>query len=695
MSQNPMASPEEHAPEKHAPIPIKINGIELDPNKPAVRALGLGVGNAAGSNHVLIQTKDYLSKENKEAFEKLKVEPEELVSEKTYLCRFEPDDLDEVRKLDFVTWAGVYGSQFVVAPDLRPGSSAATSAATQSSSQAHEVDVVFHGDPGESKDTLIKAVVKAAHVHQEAIHDENDKIRLVLQDTYLNDVARLDAVRAILPVVQKKLFNEVARSILMGQGDIATERDLMKGELALRGDGEIICVADTGIDVHHAAFRSRVLPPRAWGRNADNSTSERTDDPDGHGTHVSGSVLGDGTYHKSDTEIVHVQGTAPGARLLMQSLLDDSGGLGGIPADVSNLFEEARKAGARVHTNSWGPTQAGLPYSYENAGSQIDSFIKKNPEMVICFAAGNEGIDRDRNGIVDFKQIGMYAAAKNSITVGASESYRPEQRLAYGRFDYQAGPLRSDVTANNSMGMAAFSNRGPSREGRIKPDIVAPGTCILSAKSSLALAGTTWGRSNDPSWMYEGGTSMACPLVAGGCALIRQALRTQKPDPSAALVKALLINGAVELKGQYLPSEAGPSPNFSSGWGRVNLSESIAMATYASDDDETALGCMEGTALADGGSFSRTVDISSEGKTLKVTLVWTDLPGDLLQNDLALSVKVGDVERQGNPTPDRKNNVEQIVWSAIPAKKAIITVRVKHLVQIRGFQDYALAWKLS
>ena len=694
MSQNPVTTPEQSSEQNPAPIPITINGIQLDPNAPAVRALGLGIGDAANTKYVLVQTKGDLDKDKKKILQDLKVELEELISDRTYLCRFVPNDLDAVRGLDFVTWASAYGSQFVVAPDLRSNPSTASvgpgAAVAQSTSQAHEVDVVFHENHEKQKDELISAVARAARVQPEAQKGGRDKVRLLVQDRYFSDVARLDEVRAILPVVQNKLYNDVARNILMGKGDVATDNDLMYGNNKLRGKEEIVAVADTGIDSNHVAFTGRILREVAWGRTGQNGAPGKTDDPDGHGTHVSGSVLGDGTYSTSAGEKHQVQGTAPEAKLFMQSVLDDEGNLGGLPNNVSKLFDEAYKSGARVHTNSWGPTTSGLAYTTGDSGPQIDKFVRNHPDMVICFAAGNEGIDADRNGIVDFKQIGMYAAAKNNITVGASENFRPENGLDYGKFGYQGLPLRSDVTANNSMGMAAFSNRGPSKEGRIKPDVVAPGTCILSAKSSLAVAGTTWGRSDDPKWMFEGGTSMATPLVAGGCAIIRQALKATKPNPSAALVKALLINGAVELKGQYLPSEAGPSPNFSSGWGRVNLDESVQMAAYASEP--AALGCFEGAPLEDDGSYTRDVEIKESSKTLKVTLVWTDLAGALLQNDLALSVAVAGATRQGNPTSSRKNNVEQIVWTNIPSGTAKVAVNVKRL--IRDGQDFALAWKV-
>lgn len=107
-------------------IPISINGNVLDPNTPSFRGTnGFGVGDSVGSNYILVQTSDHLSKKNKEELKEKEVEIEELVSDKTYLCRFNPDSLDKVRKLAFVEWASVYGTNFVVDPALKQTSTAA------------------------------------------------------------------------------------------------------------------------------------------------------------------------------------------------------------------------------------------------------------------------------------------------------------------------------------------------------------------------------------------------------------------------------------------------------------------------------------------------------------------------------------------------------------------------------------------
>ena len=182
---------------------------------------------------------------------------------------------------------------------------------------------------------------------------------------------------------------------------------------------------------------------------------------------------------------------------------------------------------------------------------------------------------------------------------------------------------------------------------------------------------------------------MATPLVAGCAAVLRETLvKNGLPNPGAALVKALLVNGAVELPGQYSPSEAGPSPNVNSGFGRVDLAGSVILPGPAPD-----AGFGEGGPLKQGDEDTIGVDIpgappdhgqkhgvkgaapAAASVTFKVTLVWTDPPGAALQNDLDLIVRLpSGEERHGNmgtsPKFDRVNNVEQVVWTGIPAGPA-------------------------
>jgi serine protease AprX len=669
---------------------ITINGNTLDPDAPvhARKTLGAAVDNAADSNYILIQTKEPLKKSQKEELANLKVGIKEYVSENTYLCYYEPEDLEPVRSLDYVAYSNIYPSMFVVNPSLKtagaPGVHDGTAPLqTSMSSRTRTVDVVLHRDC--KFEDCKSDIARVAHIDADDVKGCKGKVRLTLQERYLDDVAKIDNVQLIEEVHGNKLFNNVARRILKVE-------NVTVNSTKLTGKGQIVAVGDTGVDSAHPAFKGRIKKAIALGRPG------KTNDSDGHGTHVCGSVLGSDTLQGGGGPI---QGTAPEAELVMQSLLDSQGGLGGIPDDLVNLFKPAYDLGARVHNNSWGSVTPGL--AYDESCRELDQFVIDHPDMVICFAAGNDGVDRDRNGVIDLRQVGSQAVAKNILTIGASENDRPELTVAYGVRGgggvdprYSARPIFGDRYANNPDGMAAFSNRGLSREQRYKPDVVAPGTCILSARSSLVEDEEFYGRSPDPNYKFESGTSMACPLASGCAAVIRQFLVANPPSgvgssysPTAALVKAVIINGAVELPGQYSPSEAGPSPNPASGWGRISVQDSALVASATA-------GYGEGGPLEEDGTFDIDVNVSGGGNTLKVTLVWSDPPGAMLQNDLDLTVTAGGSERHGNmgsrPGFDRINNVEQVNWTNVPSGQAKITVSAFRLTS--DSQSFAYAWKL-
>jgi serine protease AprX len=476
-------------------------------------------------------------------------------------------------------------------------------------------------------------------------------------------------VRHIEPVREKKLFNNRALELLAA--------DVVHAKSELQGEGEVVAICDTGFDLGstsnvHPAFQGRVAKIYALGRNTGS-------DPEGHGTHVCGSAAGDGT----SSVLGEIRGTAPKATLVVQSVLDSQGGLGGLPADLRDLFEVPYGSdGARVHSNSWGDSRN----AYTEEAREVDDFVWQHRDAVIVFAAGNDGSDGNGNGLVDAGSVGSPGTAKNCITVGASENDRPDFRYtgdganigSYGDAwpnDFPVDPIRSDGFADNPHGLAAFSSRGPTSDGRIKPDVVAPGTAILSTRSRAVGVGEGWGLSADPLFFYEGGTSMATPLVAGCAAVVRQYLRKQGNAPSAALVKAVLINTARDLSGQY-PGEARSLPNVNEGFGRVDLAAGVAAAS----DARVFEFWDEATALDTGEEQSFSVALAQKASQLKVTLVWTDSPGETLQNDLDLIViSPSGAERHGNMGTskkfDRKNNVEQVVLHGVGPGTVKITVR--------------------
>lgn len=672
---------------------ITINGISVDPveNRPALAAANLLSADSSSSDYILVQVKQPLAQAQKEELATLGVTLLQYVPENTYICHYTPANLEQVRALPYVAWANVYLTGFKVHTSLRPGATGEASGhllslmSTDTLSKDNvTVDVVLHERV--AAEAVRAKIAAAAGLDPTQLEVGRHKVRLTVSRRRLAALAAVDEVRHIEPYIAPKLSNNVARGILRAD-------DAQAGHV-LEGEGEIIAVADTGFDKGdtvdvHPAFAGRVLKLYSLGR-------PNASDPNGHGTHVAGSVLGDGVF--ADGTVI--RGTAPKARLVLQSLLDSNDSLGGLPADLHDLFSGPYQTdGARVHTNSWGSPAAG---AYTSNSSEVDDFVWNFRDCVICFAAGNDGVDARSRGIIDDGSVGSPATAKNCITVGACESMRPDfvdagNILRYGTgwgTTFPAIPISDDPVANNPNGMAAFSSRGPAVNNRMRPDLVAPGTAILSTRSRVA-TGSGWGLSADPLYFYDGGTSMATPLVAGCAAVVRQYLKTKDvPQPSAALVKAMLINGATIMPGQYAPPEVGAPPDASQGFGRVNLAATVG--PYAAG--ETVTFKDEGSVLDTGAAEHTAQAVGGNGRTLKVTLVWTDAPGEALQNDLDLIVRAADgEERHGNVAPgstdfDRVNNVEQVIWVDVPSGNVDISVRA---FRITKPQSYALVIRLT
>lgn len=671
---------------------ITINGVTVDPlvQSEEMATASLVSEDATASNYLLVQTRHPPTAEEKEQLAELGVVIHEYVPEDTYLCGYQPTDLDAVRALPFVAWADVYLNGFKIAQSLRstrlrPGLAVLAEPLEAAGPRPRTVDIVLHEDVDASTDGVRDRIAAAAGVSPGDVQPNGGKVRMTVREEDLPALASLDEVREIEEVPERVLYNTLAGTLMHTQVSLNGTK--------FRGEGQIVCVADTGFDKGsttnaHPAFTGRVKRLIALGR----TSPARADDPDGHGTHVAGSVLGNGTSASMGGAVT---GTAPEARLVLQSVMAEDGSLSGIPDNLRDLFEPPfLEDGARIHTNSWGPQDPGLPYN--RSAREVDEMVWDNKDFVICFAAGNDGTDRDGDGRINLRSVSGETGAKNVITVGASEGNRPEIARTYDQLrplSFPAPPIRGDRMADNPAGMAAFSSRGPTQEGRFKPDVVAPGTAILSSRSRMAPDAQHFGVSTDPAYMFDSGTSMATPLVAGCLAVLRETLvKNGTPKPSAALIKAMLINGAEELPGQYSPTEAGPSPNNNSGFGIVNLQRAVVLPTEAG-----RAGFTDAKKLDQGEERAFRITIpEGAARTLKVTLVWTDPPGPALQNDLDLIVRAGDQERHGNMGTaagfDRVNTVEQVHWRDIPAGEAEVVVNAHRIT--RFAQPYAVAWRI-
>ena len=498
-------------------------------------------------------------------------------------------------------------------------------------------------------------------------------------------LSQQDFVEWIQPHYPASLDNQEAANII----NVDWARD--PAQLGLTGSGITVAVGDSGLDVSsecsgisacnavnslasgiHPDFYGRIAHVESFhgAGEVNECADDGPNDYNGHGTHVAGSVLGSGATSEPGSN--HA-GMAPEAHLYMQSLqcIDSSGGGLYDPSDLQNdFFQPAYDFGARVHTNSWGYCCIGENY-YDNEAYKIDQSAYSMDDMVILYAMGNDGRDTNANGEIDLGRMNRQATAKNIISVGASENFRPGFGGVWG--SNYAHPINSDNTNDNPEGMAPFSNRGPTNDGRTKPDISAPGTFIISTASADAIiecgSGSPWAGGTD--YCVNQGTSMATPITAGSTALILEHLNdlsytdqyTSSNDPASAMVKAILIAGAHDMNGQYTTfcTSCGSgdgkngaqeqAPNNHEGWGRLDVQGAVN-SSY-----------LDGIEITTGERHSIKLTVPVGLPELRVVLSWNDHDSNSpfnakqLVNDLDIILK----DPSGDTVPYTNDDINNLV----------------------------------
>jgi serine protease AprX len=252
------------------------------------------------------------------------------------------------------------------------------------------------------------------------------------------------------------------------------------------GRGIKVAIVDTGIDPNHPDFAGRIVQSKDF-------TGEGDVDKNGHGTHVAGIVGGSGAASQGK-----YRGVAPDCSFYIAKVLRANGS--GRTSDVMSGVEWSVEQGAQVVNLSLGSD--GACDGTDALSVLCDAAVARG--VVLCVAAGNAG-----PGV---STVGSPGCAKTVITVGAT--------------------TKSDQ-------VASFSSRGPTSDGRIKPDVCFPGVSIVACRAS----GTSMGTPVDVWYTSASGTSMATPHATGACALLLQA----KPGLAPQQIKEILMNTAKDL----------------------------------------------------------------------------------------------------------------------------------------------------
>jgi hypothetical protein len=366
---------------------------------------------------------------------------------------------------------------------------------------------------------------------------------------------------------------------------------------------------------------------------------------------------------------------------------------------LQRIYGDLASRGVSITSNSFNNDS---DTSYSADAATYDQLVRSptgqngGSQMTIYFSGGNNEAN------VFQQHVSNWATAKNVIGVGGSENFNPNV--------YPDPPFNPPATkgtySDNGNQIWVNESMGPTTsDGRIKPDLVAPASAIESPESRQSIIGCQGGpvgTTIDGGMHYwSRGTSFSAPLAAGAGALLFTWFKSATGTaPVPALLKAMQITLAYDLSG------TGHPPDAAQGWGKVDLTRAFATdGRYWWDNEgtDTLLTTVPGhqTAYLPNGPGT-SYRIKDTSKPVRVTLVWTDYPGNpgtgpALVNDLDLTVRMfgsgngkyalgndfnagtgrSNVRNPGGGgTSDNRNNVEQIVFTYADAGADHFSVEV-------------------
>ena len=591
----------------------------------------------------------------------------------------------------FVQWEGPFVDDYKIHPRLkalmRDQADAVVNVGVQIASDSNAQGAASAADVKAAR-RLASTVLLDAHTVLNFIN-----LRLTVSAGKIAELAALPNVVNIEPWNVPQPFDERSAQVVAGQ--LANDFKGPTGPgytswLQAHGFtsrfGFVIDVTDTGIDRGattpdklHAAF----LDPSGQSRVAyarDYTSDQDAGDVEGHGTINMSIAAGMATADKDARDsggYNYGLGIAPFAMIGSSRIFASSGRFDMIDP-YTKLISEAYRDGARVSSNSWGDGDNSYSIDSQEYDSRTRDAVPSqagNQDMLICFAAGNAG---------GTSHVSSPSTAKNVLSVGASQSTRQGGKDGCGV---------TDTDSENAMNMAFFSSGGPSYDGRIKPDIIAPGTHVAGAASQhpdfngAGVCGETVDKpyfpQNQTLYTWSSGTSHSTPQVAGGAALARQFFLNRGEEPSPALIKALLLATTSYMSGA---DAKGDLPHVKQGWGLMNLNRAFDSVPKFFVNQTTVFG-------DSGQQMVLTGEVKDATQPFRVTLCWTDAPGFSgvapWVNDLDLEVTINGQVYRGNNfrgqdsqpggVADTKNNVESVWLPAGTVGTFVVRVRAANV----------------
>ena len=557
-----------------------------------------------------------------------------------------------------VRWVGEFRAEHKLSRDVRDF---ASKAATETA--AFEIAVFSRAD----LDGVAAAVGGRLLSKSRLSHNFFNIVRAEIPTAKLAEIAAIPDVVRIDPYVRATREDERSSQIIAGNFSNPTTLNgpgyNPLSQFGVDGTGVTVMVSDDGISI-----------PGTGGLYI--TSANTVDGPlrgaapgatGGHG-HINASIIAGSIPFGGldDLGYNYGLGVAPKANIVNIPFLVGSNTTTDEQA-VDDALNTVGPNGSRatISNNSWGAGTNGNSYGTREAlydGLVRDGSIAGTIDPFnIIFSAGNSG-----PGALSLTRP---KTSKNTIVVANSENVRPGI-LAFPVPSPAPAPIGS--AADNMEDLRSSSSRGPTADGRIKPDITAPGTVITGSRAGSC--GSVSG-CFDAVHAYSSGTSHAAPQVAGAAALFTQYWRNSHAGayPNPSLIKAAIINTGQEMNG--LTTNTATIPNGNEGWGRMNMKYMMNTGVPMLYVNEEHVLSNTGTAI---GMIGQVADPT---KPVRITLVWTDPPGvsdPALVNNLDLQVNVNGTFYKGNVfsggvstsggSADTANNVENVfIPAGVPA----------------------------
>jgi hypothetical protein len=583
--------------------------------------------------------------------------------------------LTKFRARNFVQFVGDYEPAFRLSPVLQE-------VRADGNALDKLIDITVQViDGADAKETIDQLRGLAAEVVSEHQVLNYHNVALKVSAGRLGEIASIDNVFAIEERTQRRKLDEAQGQIVAGNlsgnspsGPGYSTFLANKGFNSSQFGSFVVNVVDdaytlTGASGHPDLPSSRVA--------FQNNPTSQTGAQGGHGflnSHIIGGFnSGTGSAVEDANGFNYGLGIAPWARLGVTAIFGNGS------ATATSWESTAYGQSARISSNSWGYTNV---FRYDANAQEFDRIVRDSQtgtaglqQMIVVFAAGNDGSGAGT--------VGSPGTAKNVITVGASENVRQTGT---------DGCAIGNTGADSANDIISFSSRGPVNssggDGRVKPEIVAPGTHIEAGIPQSNYDGSSVCNQYWPSgqtlYGWSSGTSHSCPAVAGGAALVFQDfINKSLSNPSPALAKAYLMNSATYMSGT---GAGGNLPSNSQGMGRMDLGRAFDGTPRILVDQTQTLG-------ATGNTHTVTGSVSDTSKPFRVTLAWTDAPGPTTGapfiNNLDLEVTVGGTTYKGNVfsgansasggAADTRNNAESVFLPAGTSGNFTITVRATNI----------------